>query len=112
MAPAGDAARLPRLRRRRRPPWSGLDLDPRVGGTMSVELTLAAIALTALSGVPGVFLPRASPVGERIAALLMAAGSLCGLLGALDVAVFARIETFSMPWDVPGGSFAIRIDAL
>ncbi len=73
-------------------------------------MILAAIALVAFSGAPGVLLGRTSRVGERIATVLLVAGCLLGLgvaLGALRTSVL-----LDLPWAVPGGRLAVRIDAL
>ncbi|OGR39794.1 MAG: hypothetical protein A2051_06580 [Desulfovibrionales bacterium GWA2_65_9] len=50
---------------------------------MSLTLVLIAMALAAGSGLPGLFLPRSSLLGQRFAAGLMALAGLAGLAGAL-----------------------------
>jgi hydrogenase-4 component B len=77
---------------------------------MSAVLALVAIALLALSGVPGLFFGSRSPVGERVATIGIVAGSLVGL-GAAGAAM-AQPASFVHPWPVPGGALAIRMDGL
>ncbi|WP_394842307.1 oxidoreductase [Pendulispora brunnea] len=79
---------------------------------MTGTLSLWAIALTGVSGLPGIALSRRSHLGERIAAGLMVAGSLCGLAVAFRVAVLGRAETASLAWNVPGGELAIYVDGI
>jgi hydrogenase-4 component B len=74
------------------------------------ELVLVAIALLALSGLPGLLAGRRSPVGERLAAALMVSGSLLGLVVA--VAAMGQPLALATAWAVPGGEIAVRVDAL
>ena len=77
---------------------------------MTATLTLLAVAMMGVSGVPGLFFGRRSVVGERFASLLMILGSLIGLA----MAFHASGETASLDraWSVPGGALAIRVDGL
>jgi hydrogenase-4 component B len=77
---------------------------------MTATLILLAIALVGVSGVPGLLLGPQSPVGERIATLLMGIGSLFGLRAAFG----AMSESASLvrAWSVHAGELAIRVDAL
>jgi hydrogenase-4 component B len=89
-----------------------VDVVQRVGQQVSELLTLVAILLVGTSGMPGALLPRQSALGERIATLFMIAGSACGLAGAFGVAGWSHSGFLSLPWSVPGGEFAIRIDGI
>ena len=75
-------------------------------------LALAAVALAALSGLPALSLSRGSGAGERLAVALLAlaagAGSAARRLGAARPARAA----WRSAWAVPGGTFAVRVDAL
>lgn len=75
-----------------------------------IALVLAGIVLVSLSGVPGLFFPRASSAGEKIAALLMVAGCACGLAGAASGG--AAETRASVPWAVPGASLTFAMDGL
>jgi hydrogenase-4 component B len=79
---------------------------------MSEALILAAIALTAISGMPGAFMSQRSSLGERSAVVLMAAGSVSGLAGVLSFAVGLGSLGQSFPWPVPGGALAVRVDGI
>ncbi|HEX9294557.1 MAG TPA: proton-conducting transporter membrane subunit [Polyangiaceae bacterium] len=79
---------------------------------MNEALILVGIVLVGTSGLPGAFLSRQSAVGERVAAVLMVVGSTCGIAGAGAVALAARLTDFSLPWAVPGGELAVRIDGI
>jgi hydrogenase-4 component B len=73
---------------------------------------LLAIAVAALSGLPGVFLPAGRRAGERIAVALLwlsTALAVWGLWGALWTGATSRL---SWPWAVPGGAFSVKLDAL
>ena len=48
---------------------------------MSEVLLLAAIVLTASSGLAGLLAPRSSTAGQRLSALIAVAGCLVGLIG-------------------------------
>jgi hydrogenase-4 component B len=79
---------------------------------MSVPLVLGAIALLAGSGVPGLFLPRTSAVGQWLAVLLASAGSVLGIAGAVGAAASGETPELALPWSVPGGEFAVAVDGL
>lgn len=76
-------------------------------------LWVAAAALSiALSGVPGLFFARTSPVGERLACALVLFGAACGLTGAVGRLTGWGGADISLPWSVPGGELALRLDPL
>jgi hydrogenase-4 component B len=77
-----------------------------------IALLLAAIVLTGVSGVPGLFARRGSRGGERAAAALMAIGSISGIAAGAS-AWFARAPAgLDLPWPVPAGRLLLRLDAL
>jgi hydrogenase-4 component B len=78
---------------------------------MSEKLVLVAIALVALSGMPGILVPKRSSIGERLAALLVVAGSACGLASVLG-GTSSITGGLSLPWSVPGGELALRVDGV
>ena len=47
------------------------------------QLLLSAMVLAAVSGVPGLFYDRRSPIAPRIATVLMIASGALGLVGAV-----------------------------
>jgi hydrogenase-4 component B len=81
---------------------------------MSAWLVLFAIVLAAASGFPGSMLPRRSRAGERIALALMLLASAAGLAGAFVAASCDgdRPQGLALPWRVPGGEIALRLDAI
>ena len=79
---------------------------------MAAWLTLAAIALAAVSGVPGLVLPRSSRAGERLAAMAIGLAGALALFAALSVLVSGDEATLSFAWSVPGGACEVRLDAL
>ena len=79
---------------------------------MSAACVLGGIALVAFSGVPGLFAARGSPRGERLAAALLVGGSVVGALGAASALAGWTSEAMDLPWRVPGGRLALRIDPI
>jgi hydrogenase-4 component B len=75
-------------------------------------MIVGAVALLASSGVPGIFLDRTSRAGERIAAVVMAAGAVLGLAGASIAAFAETAPTIDLPWPVPGGGFSVSVDPI
>lgn len=73
---------------------------------------LTAILLFAFSGVPGLVLDRQGQRGERVACGLIAAGSLCGILSAIQVFLAGTSLQLMWSWAIPGGEFILRLDAL
>lgn len=80
---------------------------------MFLELIICAIALAAVSGLPGAFLPRAAKGGERIAAALMACSALAGLAGALAglCTGCAPVPVSFFPWPASGNGL-VGLDPL
>jgi len=75
---------------------------------MTAYLILLAILLVGISGVPGLFLGRFSAWGERLAAILVGAGSTLGIGAALQ----GTPGETSWTWFYPDGDFAWGIDGL
>ncbi|MDP3426996.1 MAG: proton-conducting transporter membrane subunit, partial [Humidesulfovibrio sp.] len=84
---------------------------------MSLTLILLATALAAVSGLPGLVLPRSSLAGQRLAAGLMCLAGLAGLAGALACLTgqaglaAGEFQTFGFPWPAMGGG-SVGLDAL
>jgi hydrogenase-4 component B len=79
---------------------------------MSTNLVLLAIACTAVSGVPALFLPRHLGAGQKLAAFLNATGCLLGLAGVAAFWYAPRSTPLRYPWAIPGGEFHIAVDGL
>jgi hydrogenase-4 component B len=77
---------------------------------MTLWLIVVAVVLVGASGLPGLVLRRRGTAGERVATALVVAGSGCGLLGVFLAPSEAR--GIDLPWSVPGGAFAVSIDAI
>jgi len=80
--------------------------------TTGLDLCLAAVLLTAASGVPGILCGSRSPVGQRIATLLMIAGALLGALTALVALALGTSETASLSGALPALELHLRLDPL
>ncbi len=78
---------------------------------MSAWLVVAGVCLAAVSGVPGLLCDRASRGGERLAAALLLLAGIAGVAGSA-LAIANGPSTIDLPWQVPGGAFGIRIDAI
>ena len=79
---------------------------------MSERLVLLGIGLAAVSGVPGLFLSRSAVMGQRVAALLVAAAALIGLAG---LGVFWSVgpqEPLVLPWTMVGAEVSLAVDGL
>jgi hydrogenase-4 component B len=79
---------------------------------MFLLLSLAAIALTALSGVPGLAFGRRSAGGQRIATLLSLLGALLGSGVALVALIEGRVETLTLAGPLAALPFHLRLDPL
>jgi hydrogenase-4 component B len=78
---------------------------------MSELLVMAGVVLAAASGAPGLWTDRQSRRGEYIFVFLMVVAALCGLGGA-GLALAMGASGFDVPWQVPGGRLAIRLDGI
>lgn len=72
---------------------------------------LAAAALIALSGVPGLFRPNRGG-GERLACALVLLGAVCGVAGVAGRLLGRGVESVTHSWSIPGGELALRLDPL
>lgn len=79
---------------------------------MTMSLLVAGALLLLTSGIPGLLFPRQSVLGERIALLLVAAGTLCGLFGIAGVLQHPEPQLLQLPWSMPGGSLSLRADGV
>ena len=79
---------------------------------MSAWLVIAAALLAGLSGVPGLFLPRAGRAGERLFTWLMTCAAGLACLGAASALALGWSGELVAAWPVPGGRFAVRVDAI
>jgi hydrogenase-4 component B len=79
---------------------------------MSEVLAIAACAIAALSGVPGLFLAREGRAGERLACALIGVAGAAGVSAAVLAFVQPSARGLSLPWAVPGGALEVRVDGL
>jgi hydrogenase-4 component B len=75
-------------------------------------LLLIGVALTAVSGIPGLLLSRRSGPGQWLAALLSVAGGGLGIAGTLLCVDPDADREWRLPWSVPGGEFHVAVDGL
>lgn len=75
-------------------------------------LFLAGTLLLLVSGLPGLFLPGGSTLGERLSLVLILLGAALGASAALGGLLAPEPLLFSHLWGVPGGAFALRLDAI
>ncbi|NJC88551.1 MAG: hydrogenase [Desulfuromonas sp.] len=73
---------------------------------------VAGMLLIALSGVPGLFADRHGRGGERLACLLVLAGSAAVAGGVIIALASGAPALLTRPWTVPGGELALRLDPL
>lgn len=73
---------------------------------------LGAILLNLCSGIPGLFCRREGSGGEGLACLLTLAGCLSGLFAVAQIFISGHQLLLDLPWSVPGGALALRLDAL
>jgi hydrogenase-4 component B len=79
---------------------------------VSAALAVAAIALAAVSGLPGLWLARERPAPDRLAASLLGLGAICAASAALLVAAGAPDATLALPWRVLGERVTVGLDGL
>ncbi len=77
-----------------------------------INLLLISILLLTLSGFPGCLLPSRSAAGQRLAAALLLAGSLLGLVAVAWAIADPQPRELRLAWGLPLGGFAVGIDAL
>jgi hydrogenase-4 component B len=80
---------------------------------MSLHLMILGILLSALSGLPGLLLPRLPAAGQRISIILGMLGSLLGLVALANFWNHGSSPiTACLAWPIPGGLLSARLDAL
>ena len=75
-------------------------------------LLLLAIALIALSGIPGLVLGRNTMLGQWVATLLVVLGSALGLVSVGLFWATEESQSVVLPWALPGAEFDVAIDGL
>ncbi|MDA3902394.1 MAG: proton-conducting transporter membrane subunit [Desulfuromusa sp.] len=73
---------------------------------------VGSILLTSLAGVPGLFYRREGSGGERFACGLILAGCGSGLIAVALTLLSDNVIQFAIPWSMPGGVLALRLDAI
>jgi len=79
---------------------------------MIITAYLTAILIIFFSGLPALAWGNRSDRGERLSAVLMAAGTLLGFAAACGALAGGPIPELDMPWALPGGHFLFRLDGL
>jgi hydrogenase-4 component B len=77
-----------------------------------MEWFVTGILLTAFSGVPGLFTGRHGGGAERCACLLVLAGVASAAAGTFAALASGAPLLLALPWGVPGGELALRLDPL
>ncbi|VGO20615.1 proton-conducting transporter transmembrane domain-containing protein [Pontiella sulfatireligans] len=78
---------------------------------LPILLVLGSAALSALSGLPALLLPRRSAAGQRIAATLMCAAAMAGL-GGVALVFLHGTDAAVLPWQALGVAMPVVADAL
>ena len=73
---------------------------------------VGGILLTFLAGIPGLFYNRKNSGGELLACVLTLAGSISGLIAVVLALTSDNAMRLDIPWSMPGGVLALRLDAL
>ena len=79
---------------------------------MSAALACAGVLLAALSGIPGLVLPREHPAGDRAGALLLGLAALCAAAASALAVVGTPGDELALPWRVLGERIAVGVDGL
>ena len=79
---------------------------------MEMSLTLLALALIAISGVPGLAAHRRAAWGQTAATILTLSGSVIGLIGGFAALVTGHVSMTSLPGIWPGLPLHFRMDDL
>jgi formate hydrogenlyase subunit 3/multisubunit Na+/H+ antiporter MnhD subunit len=79
---------------------------------MSPLLVIAAVVLSATSGLAAVLLRRRPEAAQRLATGMLVLGALAGMAGAALALAAAEPPSLRIPWGVPGGSLSLRLDGL
>jgi hydrogenase-4 component B len=81
-------------------------------GPMNEVLALAAISLTASSGVLAAVVGFRTRLGDKVFTWLMLFGSTAGLVSAVRSLAGIAGTPWNRPWSVPGGVLELEVDAL
>ena len=73
---------------------------------------VVSILLTSLAGVPGILGHREGSADERFACALTLAGCGSGLIAVILSLLSNHTMKFGIPWSIPGGVLALRLDAI
>ncbi len=79
---------------------------------MNEWLALAAVVLAAVSGLTATPTDRRRRTGDLVAAAVMLMAAGCGLVAAFRALAGHVGDALELGWPVPGGRFAVRVDAL
>jgi hydrogenase-4 component B len=79
---------------------------------VSTGLALLAVALAALSGLPGLVLARDSAAADRSGAALLGLALACAAAAAVALVAGAPERTLALPWLVAGERVVVGVDAL
>jgi hydrogenase-4 component B len=88
-----------------------VDIAARAVAAVSTALAVAAIALAASSGFPGLALPRDHPAGDRAGTLLLGI-ALCVAVASALMTSAAAGGSLALPWRVLGDRVTVGIDGL
>lgn len=78
----------------------------------SVSLILGGITILCLSGLPAFLFSSKSQTGQRVTTLLVIVGAVMGLSG-IGLSISAvNPPSLYLPWALPWGQFAVKIDSL
>jgi hydrogenase-4 component B len=88
-----------------------VDVAARAVAAVSAALAVAGIAFAALSGFPGLALPRDHPAGDRAGALLLGFAALCAA-AASALATGSPDAALALPWRVLGERVTVGVDGL
>jgi hydrogenase-4 component B len=89
-----------------------VDVAALVERVVIVFVLLSAVVLVAASGVPGLFLDRASPRGQQISVWMMGIGCTAGIGAAFGTFFLEHPPELRAPWPVPGGELHFAVDGI
>jgi hydrogenase-4 component B len=88
-------------------------MTPEAGGIAEpAVLFLVAALCAACSGIPALFLRRDSAGSQKLAALLVTTGAVCGLVGSISTILSGRSVAYLIAWGLPFGPCEMAIDPL
>ena len=77
-----------------------------------ILLLLLAISLMSVSGLPGTLLSPRSDAGQRLATVLLAAGSLLGLACTVLTLASGAAPSLDVAWGLPQSRFSVALDPI